>query len=148
MTVSLSPPPPPPDPAQLANAASTMLSAGAAAITAAVGQIGKLDADAQARLNALLAVIDGQFDRLNAQIADMLGKITAQRPPAPVDAVAALDQIGQAIARAETVLNGQSLVIAKGTVEALMDIKLPKAQPGDPAASVRIAFEIAPKPIA
>jgi len=85
---------------------------------------------------------DSVLQLLN-KIKDLLDNLPAQPPkPTPMDPVLAVKQIAEAIKQAEETLNKQNLVIASGSVQVDLDVKV-----GDAAgAHATINFQISPKP--
>ncbi|MFQ3568688.1 MAG: hypothetical protein SNJ59_17005 [Aggregatilineales bacterium] len=88
-------------------------------------------ADLQAQYNTLLS----QFTAAQNTIAEL----TAVQPVDPNDV---LKQIAQAINQAETLLNQQSLVIASGTIETDLYVKVGNVA----GAETKITFHITPRP--
>jgi hypothetical protein len=134
-----------------ASLGSTMFDAGKDLLSGAIDNAKNLDDQARQNLAAVVNdIINPYLTRIKDDFGEILGKIeelknSAPRLPPPVDPSEVMLALSGAITNAESVLNKQGLVIANGTVEVDINVKLPGNTGG---ASAKLRIQINPKPIA
>lgn len=146
--------PPSFDPKPLIDAATGVYNSVTSVISKVIEQGGNLSAESQKNINEILGGnIGGILEKLDSHLKEILDKIKdvvstfQQLPPPPlssppVDPLVVLKQIADGIKTAENILNQQSLIIATGSVEVEMEVKVGKEVGGH----AKITFQVTPKP--
>jgi len=131
-----------------------MFEAGKDILSGAIDNAKNLDDQARQNLEAVVNVIINPFlTRIKDDFGAILGEIEElknsvpepPRLPPPVDPSEVMVALSSAITNAESVLNKQGLVIASGTIEVDINVKLPGNVGG---ATAKLSIQINPKPIA
>lgn len=141
------------DPKPLIDAAVGVYNSVTTVISKVVEQSGSLSSEAQKNINEVLGGnIGGILEKLDSHLKEILDKIkdvvstVQQLPPPlispPIDPLIVLKQIADGIQHAENILNQQSLIIASGSVEIELDVKVGNEVGGH----AKITFQISPKP--
>ncbi len=130
------------DPNPLAQVAGDIGHALTGVVNTVLAAPANLTHDVQQAIDGLLGTIEGRI----ADVLDAVRNAAVPLPPplpAPVNVIDTLDQIAQAVALAENILNKSGLVIATGSFEASLSVALPGNIAG---AQAKITVQITPKP--